>query len=273
MSFKPNDKTFAEGLDRIKNVCDQLGLKCIVFFVASACGLSGAWAQEDESKTADGEGTQLSMVKIDYSCEQASSIKFNQITYESLPVWEQTLIDTKYRMCKTPADAEEAYVLVVSPAATSENSKIFYGTVKRADLEKARGVCKTAGQVGGVGLNVASMVGAAVPIAGDIGTAIYNYSDVSCNAIADNAVGGNMMLLLGPTSIVAHATASKLAKDTINLIPLVSTADKKNIADLVDKVTAPPSISVGRVNVNIQAGPVKLSVPKPKPKIKIKIKL
>ncbi len=35
MSFKPNDKTFAEGLDRIKKVCDQLGLKTIDKIITS----------------------------------------------------------------------------------------------------------------------------------------------------------------------------------------------------------------------------------------------
>lgn len=215
-------------------------------------------------KAGDGEKEQLATVEIPYTCEEAGKLKFDQKGYEGLAVWEQTIVDAKYRMCKTPADAPEQVIVVANPAPTSENDKVFYGMVKRTDLEKAREKCHVAGAAGGAALTVTSMVGVTPPGAGELGTAIYNYSGVSCNALADNAAKGNLVTLLGPVSIVSAAVAQKLTKDVIKQIPLVSKADKDKIGKVVEKATRPPSVQVGGGRVTVEAGPIHVSVKKPK---------
>jgi hypothetical protein len=139
--------------------------------------------------------------------------------------------------------------------------------IKLRTLAEARKVCSTAGMVGGTTLTIAGTA-AGNPAATQIGSALFTYSDVSCASLEKNFAAGNILAALGPTTIIGHAVLNKMSKDLVNNIPLLSGADKKNVKNFLDKITVPPSLTIGRKNVEMSAGGVKLSVKKPRIKLK-----
>lgn len=220
------------------------------------------------SRAAEGtpsETYSLAKVQTEYTCAQLDELKFNKTNYLALNPVSRVIVDGQWTQCQNKR-SDEQFVLVANPLATSENDKLFYGTVKQASLDNAVTYCKTGGAVLGTSLSVASLV-VGNAAAGEVGSAVYNYSGVSCDALGDGVADGNLMLFLGPTSLVAHAVAAKISKDTIELIPLLSDADKGKLKEFVDRVSAPPTVTVGQTIIVSGVG-FKVSVEKPRVVIK-----
>lgn len=213
-------------------------------------------------------GNSIALVDTNYSCEAVEKIKFDAAEYTKLSFNEQVTVDAKWRACRPVKKADnpddnEIPLVIINPAATSEDNKVFYGLIKQKQLTEARKACTTAGNITGVTL----MVGGTAtgnPMATEIGSAVFEYTNVSCASLEKEFSQGNLIALLGPNNIIGHAVANKLTQDTIKLIPLVSDADKKKLGKFVDKVLTPPSVSTEGSNITITApGGVKGSIKKP----------
>lgn len=220
------------------------------------------------------DANDFGMVQTTYTCEEADKIRFDKTEYLKLEIQNRVLVDGTWQSCQTPPEPNDdtpQVVMIINPTPSSDNDRLFYGLIKRKQLVDARNKCSQAGMAGGVALTVFGTA-AGNPAASEIGAALFKYSDVSCSSFAKQIEAGNILAVLGPSSIVRHAVANKLTKDVVNLIPLLSSADKKNLTDLVQKVTAPPSITIGSKNVQIKGpGGAKITFRKPrfkKPKIR-----
>jgi hypothetical protein len=230
-------------------------------------GFSQALAQPLETDLkAPNEANSVAAVQTEFTCETAKEIKFNETEYVKLSRVDRVLLDARWASCQRPTDGEGADdipVVIVNPVPTSDDDRVAYGLMKRADLAKARNLCSTAGMVGGASLTIAG-IASGNPAATKIGSSLFTYSDVSCASLEKNFADGNILAALGPTTIIGHAVLNKMTKNLVNNIPLLSGADKRKVKDFLDKVTAPPSLTVGRKNVEMSAGGVKISVKKPK---------
>ncbi|WP_243737053.1 hypothetical protein [Cupriavidus sp. L7L] len=202
-------------------------------------------------------------VQTAYSCEEADKIKFSKDVYIALDPTERVFLDATWQSCQTPKDSEEQPTIIVNPTPTSEHDRVFYGLVKRKQLREAQKTCATAGAYGGATIAVVGTI-TGTPGATELGTYAFQYADVSCASLANEIEKGNVLAALGPSVIVSHAVANKMVKDVVTNIPLVSKADKDKIKKVIDKATGVPSVTVGKKNVEVQAGGVKVSVKKPK---------
>lgn len=231
---------------------------------------------------AEGEGTQKSGIgsaKTGYTCDQVDGIKFDRAAYVALKPTDRMIIDAQFQQCEAikkqssvPTEEDSSVILFTNPAPTSEDDKLFYGLVKRKDLDKAEAACATAGGAGGIAISFIG-AGTGLDVAGKLGSAVYNYSGVSCQGLKNSFAEGNMLALLAPQAIVVAAVQTKIATDLLKAIPLVSNADKTNLTKALSKALAPPSVSISGSHVVVATGPVKISVKKPRVKIgKVKIK-
>ncbi|MFS8931264.1 hypothetical protein [Cupriavidus taiwanensis] len=234
-------------------------------FALTLC--SGAVLAQAQPAVPADDMNAFAAVQTAYSCDEADKIKFSKEAYLALDPTERVFLDAAWQSCQTSKDSEEQPTIIVNPTPTGENDRVFYGLVKRKQLREAQKTCATAGAYGGVTIAVVGTVTGA-PGASEMGTYAFQYADVSCASLANEIEKGNVLAALGPSTIVYHAVANKMAKDVVTNIPLVSKADKDNIKKVIDKATGVPSVKIGKKNVEVQAGGVKVSVKKPKVTIK-----
>jgi hypothetical protein len=234
-----------------KNLVLSATLVLICFIAASA---------QDNSK----DGNSMGVVDLPYDCAATNAIRFNPEAYSKLSYHEQRWVDIKWHKCQPKEkESDEQDVIIVNPVATDDDDKIFYGTISRKQLTDAREKCITAGAYGGVAISVAGAV-TGNPAAAEIGTVVFNYSDVACSSLSGEIEKGNLLAILGPTQIVGNAVANKLTKDFINNIPIISGADKDNLKKLTEKWLVPPSVNVTGPNVTVSAGGASASLQKPR---------
>lgn len=214
------------------------------------------------------DGNSIGAADLPYDCAQVTAIRFNPEAYAKLSYHEQRWVDIKWHQCQpkkeeSTEESDEQDVIIVNPVASGDDDKIFYGTISRKQLADARAKCTTAGGIGGVTISVAGAV-LGNPAASEIGTIVFNYSDVTCSSLSKEFEKGNLLTILGPTIIVDHAVVNKLTKDFIRNIPIVSEADKDKLTKLTEKVLAPPSVNVTGPNVTVSAAGASVSLRKPK---------
>ncbi|WP_230625447.1 hypothetical protein [Cupriavidus necator] len=231
------------------------------------------FAQTQKPATPAEDMNAFAAVQTAHSCEEADKIKFSKDAYLALDPTERVFLDATWQSCQTPKDSEEQPTIIVNPTPTGDNDRVFYGLVKRKQLREAQKTCATAGLWRRHHAVVGTVTG--VPGTSEIGTAMFQYADVSCSSLAAEIEKGNVLAALGPSMLVQHAVLNKMSKDLVRNIPLVSGADKAKIFGLIDKATAMPMVTIGRKNVEVELVGVKASVKKPKviikkPKIVIK---
>lgn len=205
--------------------------------------------------------TSVAGVESQYSCADATKLKFDQKAYEAKTPTDQRIIDAQYQQCKIQQEADakgqkpsERVVIVANPTPTSDHDRVFYGTIKNEDLDNAEKNCKGGGMAGGIVLSVVGTA-AGMPGAAQAGGMIYRFSDVTCKGISDAIRGNNLMVVLAPDHIVASAVGGKILNEVVAKIPLVSDADKKNIQETIESATQPPSVKVEKDKVHIDVGP------------------
>ena len=209
----------------------------------------------------ESEGNALSLASSAYTCEQAEKIRFNKQEFYALEFTQRQIVGAIAEACITPPEADYQPVLVVNPAATSDQEKVFYGTVKKKQLAEARKACATAGGVAAVTLTVAGSISGNAA-AGDIGAALFQYSEVSCTALAGEVAKGNLVAVLGPQQVVASAVATKMGQEFVSRLPLLSNADKKKVKEAIATTAATPVISVGK-NITVKAAGITVSARNP----------
>lgn len=240
--------------------------------VGSAATASGVAASSTVDEAPD---RSIGYVRTAYTCKQADALKFNKKAFAGLHPDNQMIVDGVYQNCQILAlrskqsaqekeDGDEV-VMFANPVPVKGGSKVFYGRVKRKDLENARKNCRRGGKAVGVSLMVAGAA-TGVDATGQLGTAIYEYSGVSCDALKEEVAGDNLMALLAPSQIVQAAMLRKLTKDSLAPIPFVSDADKRKIVDAVGKGAAPIKVKVKPGELQLETplvpGPIKLRPPK-----------
>lgn len=205
----------------------------------------------------------IQAVSTEYSCEQADSLKFDKDKYTKLDGTTRVIVDAQWQQCQIRAEQNnnDEIVLIVNPAPISDNNRLFYGLLRRQQLEEAKKACDQGGQLAGVSLMVVGTATGA-PGVSELGAAAFKYSDVSCTSLKNQLMKGNVLAALMPSMIVNNAVINKITKDAVSNIPLLSGADKDNINKLINKATEPPSVEVTKKHVVIKTGPVKVSVPK-----------
>lgn len=242
-------------------------LSLLPIFLLVCFGQALAQGPATELKSTDQENS-VAVVQTEVTCETANAVKFNPTEYLKLAPVDRVLLDARWVSCQPPTEGGDTVpAVVVNPAPTSDNDRVTYGLIKRKDLAQAREACSTAGMVGGTTLAVAGTA-TGNPAATKIGSAVFTYSDVSCASLEKNFADGNILAALGPSTIIGHAVLGKMTKDVVNNIPLLSGADKKNVNNFLGKITSPPSVTVGKTNLEMSAGGIKVSVKKPRIKIK-----
>ncbi len=190
----------------------------------------------------------MSLVSIQspYSCEEARKLKFDEINYTALNPDSQMSVDSKYHQCKLDDEARaqgttpRTVVIVRDP-----DGKIFYGTIKREDLENAQKNCTGAGQLGGAAIAIYGKATGA-PGAEITGAVIQRYTNVSCASIAGALEDDNLFAVLAPLTLIGNAVG---AEALTNIIPM-SDADKEAIIK-----GATPSITEKDGKVHIDIGP------------------
>ncbi len=225
--------------------------------------------------TGDAQTSQNTVAVIvdSYSCAEADEIKFDRSKYTSMDRQLQVIVDGTYQKCEMDKEKElarsegkpepdEEVVILTNPAPTGEEDRLFYGTIKRADLENASKNCK--GGAGVAALTVA-VAGAATgaPDGGQGAALIYQYGDVVCDGLAQAVEEGNLLVILNSQMVVGHAVAKEALTDAVKSIPLVSDADKENVQKLIDNVTAVPEIKVDNNKVEVSGGGVRVELPLP----------
>lgn len=197
--------------------------------------------------------------KSPWTCQEVEAVKFDKVKYRELDFYTRQLVDAQDNQCTAPKGGDVS-VIMINPAPVTESTKVMHGTITRAQLVEAQKACATGGAIVSVAVNIAT----GGIDGGLLSRAIYEYSGVSCNGLAQGVEGGNLMTILGPQHIVGAAVAGKVADDLIANIPLVSDADKKNLQKFVASAIAPPLVSVQGSNITAKSGPVSVSFKKPK---------
>jgi hypothetical protein len=208
-----------------------------------------------------------------WSCDEANNLKFDAPRYRKLSSANQVLLDQRWKQCdlqkqqagKRPSPEDEFAVAVVNPVAMSKDDKILWGLVKRKDVENAEKNCKGAGQYGGAALTVYGAV-TGNPAMGEIGRAAFSYGDVSCEALKDEALKGNLTALLGPHNVIARAAGKKIADDLLKGVKIVSDEDRRKLLGVLDKgnqATKPPQVTIKDcwATAKTLVGTVKTKVP------------
>jgi hypothetical protein len=199
-------------------------------------------------------------LQTEYSCAEAEKLKFDQKLYESKTPVDQRMIDARYQQCKINQEAaakgeepKERVVVVANAVPTGEHDRVFYGTIRTADLNNAEKNCKGGGMAAGIALTV---VGTAqgMPGAAQAGGMVYEFTDVTCKGLSDAIRGDNLMVVLAPTQIVASAVGGKMINDFVARIPLVSDADKRVIQKTVSSATQPPKFIDRGDSIHIDPG-------------------
>lgn len=213
----------------------------------------------------------IAAVDVQWTCQQAENLKFDKPKYLALTSIEQVVLDARWKQCtldseqkkQTPED--DRVVVFTNPASMGPNDKVFYGLAKRKDLDNAEKNCAGAGRAAGITLQIVGAVAGPVS-AGELGSAMYTYSGVSCEALKDSLAKGNLMTFLGPQKIVGEAIQKKLTHDLLTNVPLISEADKKNIEKIAGKAqrVVNPSVTVKPNEVQIDYGVGKAKIRPPK---------
>lgn len=198
--------------------------------------------------------------KID--CDAVEKIRFDKDVYKAKSPSERRLVDAQQIQCEIDAEAaksgipaEEAVVVVVNPIPTGEHDRVFYGKVKKKDVENGARNCKASGAAAGIAIAVVGTA-SGTPGAAETGATIYQYSDVACSSLESAILGDNLMAVLAPTAVVGNAVAGKALNDIIANVPLVSGADKKKIQNLVNDAVASqtPSVTITKDKVHVDIG-------------------
>lgn len=193
------------------------------------------------------EQMKLVGVQPHFSCEEAETIKFNKDAYTALnPDW-QMAVDLQYQQCgindKARAEGRSPGQQVV--LATDSEGKLFYGIIRRSDLQNAARNCGGVGAIGGAAISVYGTA-TGTPGAEVAGAVIQEYADVSCSSIADALEGDNLYAVLAPGTLIGNAVGVEVIA---NILP-ISEADKE-----VLKKAATPSVKFDDGELVIDLGP------------------
>jgi hypothetical protein len=109
-----------------------------ICFVLALGFSSSGFAQEQKKKNS------MAHVKTGFTCEEATKLKFDEAKYRQLKIDDRVILDARWNQCdleKNPKSGRVA-VVVTNPAPREGETKIFYGTMKRKDLDNATKNCK-----------------------------------------------------------------------------------------------------------------------------------
>lgn len=231
-------------------------------FLAIYLAVVSASASAAERVPAPNE--KLIALRSPFSCRAASRIKFSKLRYDALTLERRVFVDGTYNQCQINKNSAstQRVVYFVNPTPTKDTSRIFYGIIDRSDLEHATTNCKTAGAVGGVALAIAGMA-SGNPLAEKVGSAIYNYGDVSCDGLQQALKNNNLMILLAPTSIINNAAAGQVISTILPNIPFISDTDKNNLNDVAVAITTVPQVTIERDKVEVKAPGVRIEIKNP----------
>jgi hypothetical protein len=131
-----------------------------------------------------GGASALALVQTQFTCEQVNKIRPDDNAYKQLTSTARMILNAQWDSCEakknglTPKPEDDVSIIVANPVATDNDHKVFYGTLKRRDLNSAADNCAKTGKVAGIAMQVA---GPSMPDVGAAGALVYKFSGVSCD--------------------------------------------------------------------------------------------